>query len=146
MVVDRNVKDSEFSSMRWPMKKIIIALIVISLLLISGAAAKRKAPAELPPLILDNIKYVVPHWGGETGRGQSGGYIEARDAKTDTLLWVLKIYTIKYKPKLERDVQDIFITKMELYNNKLLIWNERNDKFTVDLKTRAVKPKNKFYP
>lgn len=128
------------------MKKILISLIMISLSLTSGAAAKRTVPVEVPPLIRDNIKFVVPHFAGETGRDQRGGYIEARDAKTDDLLWELKIYTVIYKRRLEKDVQDIFITKMEFQNHKLVIWNERNDKFLVDIKTREVKPKNKVYP
>jgi hypothetical protein len=43
-------------------------------------------------------------------------------------------------------VQDIFITKMALEGQQLVIWNQRNDNFLVDLKTREVKPKNKVYP
>ncbi len=128
------------------MIKIIIFLMAIFVFLISGAEAKRRAPAEIPPLIHDDLIYTAPHWGSKTGRCQNGGYIEVRGAKSGALLWELKIYTVQYTPALERDVQDIFITKMEFQNHSLVIWNERNDKFTVGINTREVEPKNRVYP
>jgi hypothetical protein len=127
------------------MRKVLI-ILVIAFLYFSYAFADRAAPHDVPPLIHNGIKYIVPHWGGISNkRNQNGGYIEAWDIHTNKRLWELKIYTIKYDKKLEEDVQDIFINRIEIKNNKLLIWNEVNDKFIVDIDTKVIKPKNRIY-
>ena len=48
------------------------------------------------------------------------------------------MYKIKYQADLERDVQWVFITKLELHGNEMLVVNERGDSYKVDLKTKRV--------
>jgi hypothetical protein len=50
----------------------------------------------------------------------------------------MEIYRIEYNPKLETDVQDVYITKMGIVGDLLSIENEVGDKIRVNLKTNAV--------
>ena len=43
---------------------------------------------------------------------------------TNDLIFFKQIYFIVYDPTLERDVQDVFITKVEIKGNSILIHNE----------------------
>jgi hypothetical protein len=81
------------------------------------------------------VKYTAPHFvDGES----AGGVVEALDAKTGKMMWRLKVYEIKRDPNLEGDVQDVFITSLAISRNKLLVMNERHDRYSVDLETHSV--------
>jgi len=103
-------------------------------------AGKRVGPKDVNPITADGVRYEVLHWGRDRGLDQNGGYIVAKDAVSNKELWLAKIYTIDYKPKLETDVQDLFITAIELANDKksLKITDEDNRQFTLDLSTQKV--------
>jgi hypothetical protein len=51
------------------------------------------------------------------------------------------VYDIVYDPKLEGDVQDVFITSISktLFGQKLNIRNEKGRSYIVDPATRAVR-------
>ena len=104
--------------------------------------AKRVGPPDVQPVTIAGVRYEALHWGRERGLDQEGGYIVAKDAASDKELWILKIYTVEYKPKLETDVQDIFIRSISPIENnrKLEIIDERDRQFTVDLGSRTVSP------
>lgn len=101
-------------------------------------AAKRVGPPEVEPITIKNIRYEALHWARERGLKQNGGYIVAYDKDTNKELWILKVYTIEYDPKLERDNQDIFISKMDIQNGKLIVENEAHKKYSVNLDTKEV--------
>jgi hypothetical protein len=110
------------------------------------ANAKRPAPKEVLPVTYQGIKYSAPHWGTFNGHTQNGQYIEARNAETDKLLWQLRVYEVKYDPKLEGDVQDIFITSLKIVAGNLEVVNEARDTFVVDLsKRKVIKGANRVY-
>jgi len=117
--------------------KLLLLTVVVLGLGIGQGYAKRKAPQDVTPVIFGGVKYSAPH-GLAKGSKQNGGYIEATDVKTGNVLWQLQIYQIKYDPKLERDVQEIYITSLEIVKGNLEILNEAGDKFTVDLSERKV--------
>lgn len=126
------------------MKKSVFLLTII-LTLTPSLFAKRPAPGEITPLVYNGIKYIVHHWGDSIKKKQNGGFIEAFDLKKRRRLWLLRVYEIEYNKNAEKDLQDIFITRIEIKNNRLIIRNEKNDIFMVDLKTRRIKPGNKKY-
>ncbi len=101
---------------------------------------KRVGPDEVEPIVLDGVRYEVIHWGKERGLEQNGGYIAAVDIENNRELWVVKIYSITYLPGLETDVQDNFIRAMTLSEDKasLMIEDENNHQFVLDLKSRQV--------
>lgn len=119
--------------------KLIITVMLTALFLTatSTVLAKRAAPNEVKPITVGQIEYRAPM---PTAAGQMG-YVEAWDTSKehDRLLWRRQIYAIEYDSNLERDVQDVFITSMKLKDNVLLITNERDSEYELDLKTLEVK-------
>ena len=101
---------------------------------------KRVAPPNVTPVTVGGVRYEAIHWGRERGLKQNGGYIAAIDAASGKELWILKIYQIDYIPKLETDVQDIFIESIKAAANgqSLEIVDEKGRRFTVNLKSRKV--------
>ncbi len=101
------------------------------------AIAKRNGPADVEPIMYNGIKYVAVHWGQSRGLDQNGGYIEAFDSNTGRQLWLLRVYKIKYDAR-EKDIQDVFIIKMNIEHGMLMVTNEKGEMFTVDLDSRIV--------
>lgn len=102
--------------------------------------AKRVPPAEVPSLIVGDLRIDVIHWGRDEGFGQNGGVLRAVDTTTGATAWTLKVYEIAYDQHLESDVQDIFITSLRKpwLRNHLLVGDEQGRHWRVDLATRAV--------
>jgi hypothetical protein len=103
-------------------------------------AGKRVGPEDVTPVTANGVRYEVLHWGRDRGLEQNGGYIVAVDSTSSKELWLVRIYEINYKPKLETDVQDVFIQSIELSDdNKLLkVIDENGRQFTLDLITKKV--------
>ena len=100
------------------------------------AEARRGAPAEVLPVTVGNIEYSAPH---RNGTHRKMGLLEARDLKSGKLIWSRQIYAVKYDPDLEGDVQDVFIKSITAEGNHLIITNERNSKYQLDLNSLEVK-------
>lgn len=110
-----------------------LALILALATFADGAPlAKRLAPDPVPPVIHDGVKYLAPNDNGREG------IVEARKADTGEKLWEVVVSTIKIDPKMEEDVQWVFITRLELSGDKLLVTNEHGEHYALDLKTRKV--------
>ena len=112
------------------------SLIPSLLLATLVAEAKRGAPMEVLPVKVGNIEYSAPH---RNGTQKQMGFIEARDLKSGKLIWSRQIYAVKYDPDLEGDVQDVFIKSITVEGNNLIITNERNSKYQLDLNSLKVK-------
>jgi hypothetical protein len=89
------------------------------------------APKIVPPIKTEKIEYRAPH-------GQMG-CVEAWGTKRHQMIWRRQIYVVKYDVYLETDVQDVYITSMELKDNNLIIKNERDSEYQLDLETLEVK-------
>ena len=111
---------------------LISSLLLATLL----AEAKRGAPAEVLPVTVGNIEYSAPH---RNGTHRKMGLLEASDLKSGKLIWSRQIYAVKYDPDLEGDVQDVFIKSITAEGNHLIITNERNSKYQLDLNSLEVK-------
>ena len=108
-------------------------ILFIATLLSGLTSAKRIAPAEVEPVIRGDIRYVAPNDNGQRA------YIEAWDVQTNKKLWDLTIFTNPVDPKLEEDVQWVFIKALSVKDNVLLVTSERARRYEVDLKTKAIK-------
>jgi outer membrane protein assembly factor BamB len=109
------------------------SILVLCALLICGIApafAKRLAPRPIAPVVADGIRYSAP--------ADAMGFVVAAAADTGEELWRVRIYEVRVDPNLERDVQDAFITSLEVKQGALIITNERGEKYALDLKTRKV--------
>jgi hypothetical protein len=111
----------------------LISFLLLATLL---AEAKRGAPAEVLPVTVGDIKYSALH---RNGTHKQMGFIEARELKGGKLIWSRQIYAVKYDPDLEGDVQDVFIKSITVEGNHLIITNEKNSKYQLDLNSLEVK-------
>jgi hypothetical protein len=96
------------------------------------ASAKRAAPAKVEPVIYEGVRYVAPNDDGRRA------YIEALDVQTNKKLWDLTVFTNPMDPKLEEDVQWVFIDKLSVRDGALMVTSERGKTYQVDLKTKAI--------
>src|SRR6266516_8138305 len=124
---------------RWSttlMSRFIIIFFAAALLLPSLALAKRAAPAKVEPVVYQDVRYIAPNDDGRRA------YIEAWDARTNKKLWDLTIFTNRIDPKVEEDVQHVFIKTLNVRDGTLIVTSERGETDRVDLKTKAVTQSN----
>ena len=109
------------------------SLLLLLLLLgsVAPVSAKRAAPAPVAPVVADGIRYTAP--------AEAMGFVVATDAGGKEL-WRVRIYKVDVDPKLEADVQHVFITSLALKDGILTVTNERGGKYALDVKTRKVTP------
>jgi len=100
------------------------------------ALAKRSAPPRVEPAIHDGIRYVAPNDDGRRA------YIEAWSVQTNKKLWDLTVFTNRIEPRLEEDVQWVFINKLNIRDGTLLVRSERGNTYEIDLKTKAITQSN----
>ncbi len=113
------------------MKNTIITIVTFLAIMTSISFAKRLAPSSVPAIAAGGIEYRVPH--------KEMGCIEAWDVKRKGMIWRRQIYVVKYHLDLERDVQDVFIKTIKRKKNTLVIENERESRYQLDLKTLEIK-------
>ena len=114
----------------------VMALMVC--LASTSAFAKRGAPVAVASVRHGEIEFRVKH---ESGHGYLPGFVEAWDTAKDGQVWFRQIYVIRRDPDLEGDVQDVFITGIQMIadRNVLEITNERGGVFELNLDTLEVK-------
>jgi hypothetical protein len=103
---------------------------------------KVSAPEDVAPVTIGKTRYEAPHWGKAQGWGQNGGHVVAVDVASGATLWRVELYKIHYKPNMEGDKQDSFITALEFdgTSSRLLAQNDRGRRFALDLFSREVTP------
>jgi hypothetical protein len=110
----------------------VVLLVCAAALLPCLASAKRAAPAKVEPVIYQEVRYVAPNDDGRRA------YIEAWDIQTNKKLWELTVFTNRIDPKLEEDVQWVFIKSVSLRDGTLIVTSERAKTYQIDLRTKAV--------
>lgn len=98
--------------------------------------ASRVPPPRVPPVFIEGMRYAQVSGALETD-GQIGGMLAACDA-SQREVWRLKVYENPRRPELEGDVQDVWFRSLRVEGGKLLIENERGERFEVDPATRQV--------
>jgi hypothetical protein len=100
-----------------------------------GMAPKRTGPPDVQPLVIDDLRIEAVHWGKDRGLKQNGGYIEVFKHASNHSIWLHKVYDIEYDPKMESDVQDLFIVSIELdaSGQRIIIKDEAGAVYTVNL-------------
>lgn len=121
-----------------------VAAVALAFML-AGAAAEEpdRERGDVPgavTLLHQGVRYEAVHWGRSRGLGQNGGYLQAVDPATGSVLWVHRIYAIAYEPDMEQDMQDRFITRLAISErgDALLIGDERGARYVLDLRTHQV--------
>lgn len=90
-------------------------------------------------VVVGSIEYSAPE--------KYMGYIVARNIKTHSIIWKKRIYEIHYIKNLETDVQWTWIDSIKIKKEILLIRNEKEKYYSLNLKTLAVNDidKSLFY-
>lgn len=89
--------------------KILVIIFGLTFFLASSVCAKRQLPKDVNPIVYEGIKYTAPT--------DKMGYVVASDVKTGKVLWEKKVYEVTYQMGLEQDVQDVFISGLEIRDN-----------------------------
>jgi hypothetical protein len=100
-----------------------------------SVAAKRRAPPQVPPVKIGDVRYEQARLGPQEAKGLRSGYLAAYKGDSDTMLWRVKVYDVAYDPQLEADVQDVWFRKMSVSpdGKQILIENEIGDQFAVEI-------------
>ena len=101
---------------------------------------ERASIPEPAPVSHAGFRYQAIQWGRVRNLPQNGGYVAAIDERTGKEQWLVKIYEAPPSDGKEQDKLDIFITRIELDSDPryLLVTNERDAVFRLDLQTRSV--------
>ena len=99
-------------------------------IIVAPALAKRAAPAPVAPVTVGEVEYSVPV--------SEMGFVVATEVKTRKELWRVRVYEVPIDPKLEADVQHVFIQSLTHESGVLIVTNERGASFTLDPATRKV--------
>ena len=113
------------------MTRVVLILFAVPLLPCL-ASAKRAAPARVEPVIYEGVRYIAPNDDGRRA------YIETWDIQTNKKLWDLTVFTNRIDPKLEEDVQWVFIDKLRVQDGTLMVTSEHGKTYQIDLKTKAI--------
>jgi hypothetical protein len=104
----------------------------VLVLLPCSASAKRIAPVKVEPVTYKGIRYVAPN--DDSRRG----YIQAWDVTTNKKLWELTVFINRINPKLEEDVQWVFIRALTVQDGRLMVTSEDGTAYQIELKTKAI--------
>lgn len=109
----------------------------------AASVAVEKERADVPepaPVSHAGTRYEAVLWGRARGLPQNGGYVAAIDERTGAERWLVKVYDALPDDGREQDKLDVFITHLALDADPrfLLVTNERDGVFRLDLQTRAV--------
>jgi hypothetical protein len=113
------------------MTRFTLPLLLVALLP-ALVSAKRIAPTKVEPVIHEGIRYVAPNDDGRRA------YIEAWDVQTNKRFWDLTIWANPIDPKVEEDIQWIFIKALGVRGDTLVVTSERGNTYRVDLTTRTI--------
>ena len=96
------------------------------------AFAKRAAPAPVEPIRMDEVEYSIPPG--------TMGVAVATDLWSGKVLWRKQVYAVQSDPKVEADVQQVFIKNILFSRGILWVTSERGDVYPLDLGTLPVRP------
>jgi hypothetical protein len=105
-------------------------VFVFTLCLTSIVSAKRTPPPQVGPVRSGDVEFRAP--------ADQMGCVEAWDTKHNEIIWRRQVYVVRFTAGLERDVQDVFIKSMVLKDKVLVIVNERNSEYGLNLDSLEV--------
>ena len=112
----------------------IFALVLAAFLVLPWPVLAKRTPAPaVAPIVHEGVRYTVPNDKGTVG------YVVAWDAATGRQLWKKTIFRKCICPFFEHDVQWVFTKQMRLDGERLILINERDKIYSLDLKTRRIK-------
>jgi len=113
------------------MKKgfLLVLSMLFSFCLFAQTAHKIVTPAKVRPVVYGQLTLTAPT--------NKMGYIVAYDSAGNEA-WNVRIYKVHYNVFIEKDVQGVYINSIQLRKDNLLIRNDTDEDYLLDLKTLAV--------
>ena len=97
--------------------------------LLNPLLSKRLEPKKVNSVLHNGKEYSINH--------SKIGTILVRD-KDSKKEKIVTVYKSDYDPNLEKDVQDVLIKSIKIYNNYLLIQNESDSIYKMDFETNEI--------
>lgn len=95
----------------------------------------RKAPADVPPLEINGIRYEQVMSASLYDLEDNARYLRASRIEDGETLWVKPVFKIKYDTTKERGVQSVYFEVMVHQDDRIVIRNERGVHYSVDPET-----------
>jgi len=114
------------------MRRPLIGILLLCLLGTISTWAKRVPPKDVPPVEVSGVRYSAH------GDGRNA-YVVASDLNGKEL-WRVKVFHTRIEFwRGEEDNQWVFISDLKSVGNSLLVRDEKNRCYSIDLNTRHVK-------
>jgi hypothetical protein len=113
-----------------------LAIVLLLFVATPVALAKHGRPPSIEPIVRDGIRYVVPN---DKGRR---AYVQAWDTSTDHKIWTVTVFRRIYVPCPFFGTECMYfeyLQSMELEDGHLILTSERGRRYSLDLRTRAVR-------
>ena len=99
--------------------------------------ADREPPDPVDPVEHDGVRYTAIleiEYGG----------VAAWSVETAQKLWEVEVFRVVFDEKVEGCAQEVYITSLRIEDDALMVTNEREEVFEVDLEKRTVRPVNAY--
>jgi len=110
----------------------ICFVLVLALLFSANVQGKRPRPKPVTPVKGAEVTYSADGTGREA-------FVVATDTSSGKELWRVRIFKVHIKFWIEEDNQWIYITNLKLSGNTLLVRDERDRCYQLELNTKKVK-------
>jgi hypothetical protein len=115
------------------MRRPFIAILLLCFFGTMRTWAKRVPPKDVPPIVVKGIRYSAD------GDGRDS-YVVAADVPSGKELWRAKVFHTRIEFwRGEEDNQWIFISDLKFAGSSLLVRDEKNRCYSIDLDSRHVK-------
>jgi hypothetical protein len=105
--------------------------VCIVFVCVTSSSAKRAQPKPVEPVVCAGVRYSAEGDGVDE-------YVVASDASSGKLLWSVRVAHNDHDPRMEQDVQDVYITDLKATKRALLVRDEKSRCYSIDLATKGV--------
>ena len=115
------------------MRRLFIGILLLWILGTICTSAKRVPPKDVQPVVVNGVRYSAK------GDGKDS-YVVATDVPSGKELWRVKVFHTRIEFwKGEEDNQWVFISDLKSAGNSLLVRDEKNRCYSIDLNTKHVR-------
>jgi outer membrane protein assembly factor BamB len=115
------------------MRRLPVGILLLWIFGTISTWAKRVPPKDVPPVVVNGTRYSA------NGDGKDS-YVVATDVPSGKELWRVKVFHTRIEFwRGEEDNQWVFISDLKFADNSLLVRDEKNRCYSIDLNTKHVK-------
>ena len=115
------------------MRRLLVGILLLWIFGTISTSAKRVPPKDVPPVVVNGTRYSA------NGDGKDS-YVVATDVTSGKELWRVKVFHTRIEFwRGEEDNQWVFISDLKFADNSLLVRDEKNRCYSIDLNTKHVK-------